>query len=65
MAFKLEPMWVIVALLAYAIFFSKKSGYGGIEYDNYISFSRSQERTGPQASVNFTPGSFGDDEEED
>ena len=78
MAFRLDPIWVIVALLVYALFFRRKSGYGGsgggplagvrnkgIVYDGYYSASGLQERAGPQASVNFAPGSFGDDEDEE
>lgn len=75
MAFKIDPVWIVVALLVYALFFRRKSGYGsnsapmsgvrmkGIDYDGYYSTGGMQERSGPQASVNFAPGSFGEDDE--
>jgi hypothetical protein len=76
MAFKIDPVWIVVALIVYALFFRRKSGYGGSgghpmagvrmkgpDYDTYISTSGMQERTGPQAIVNFAPANFGDDDE--
>ena len=76
MAFKIDPVWIVVALLVYALFFRRKSSYGGsgshplagvrmkgIDYDGYLSTSGMQERAGPQAIVNFAPGNFGEDDE--
>jgi len=67
---KIDPVWVVAAVIVYIFFIRKRSGYanfqrpvrrGGIEYDGYINMS-GQERTGTQASRNFAPAAFGDDE---
>jgi hypothetical protein len=67
---KIDPVWVVAAVLVYIFFIRKSSGYSnfqrpvrrhGIEYDGYMQLTK-QETTGTQAVRNFAPAAFGDDE---